>query len=82
MSAPHQIVSHQTLMWIVTAFGVGICVIWGVRDIYLLAKHLPRRGRQAWSDPAAWRDLVFGSIFGLVMICFGLYGVFKHHLNW
>jgi hypothetical protein len=76
------IVSHELFMWVVTALAAGICVGWGARDVYLLCKHLPRRGREAWSDRAAWRDQIFGSIIGLVMISFGLYGVFKYHLGW
>jgi hypothetical protein len=76
------IVAHDLFMWFVTAMAVGICLGWGARDVYLLSKHLPRRGRAAWSDPAAWRDQIFGSIMGLVLIALGLLGVFKYHLNW
>lgn len=76
------IVSHELFMWFVTAAAVGICIGWGARDIYLLAKHLPRKGRAAWSDPAAWRDQIFGSVFGLVMIVLGLVGALKYHLKW
>ena len=76
------IIAHDLFMWFVTAMAVGICVGWGARDIYLLSKHLPRRGRAAWSDPAARRDQIFGSILGLALISLGLLGVFKYHLNW
>lgn len=76
------IVSHEAFMWVVTALAVGICVGWGARDIYLLVKYLPARGRATWSDEAAWRDQIFGSIIGLSMIALGLYGVLKYHLNW
>jgi hypothetical protein len=76
------IVSHQVFMWFVTAMSVGICLGWGARDVYLLVRHLPRRGRAAWSDQAAWRDQIFGSVMGLVLVALGLVGVLKYHLNW
>ena len=76
------IVSHGLFMWIVTAAAVGICIGWGARDAYLLTKHLPRSGRQAWSDQAAWRDQIFGSVFGLVMCALGILGALKYHLSW
>ena len=76
------IVSHGVFMWVVTAAAVGLCIGWGARDIHFLARHLPRRSRDAWSDRAAWRDQIFGSLFGLVLIALGLVGVFKYHLNW
>ena len=76
------IVSHQLFMWFVTAMGVGICVGWGARDVYLLFKLVPRRGRPDGPDPAARRDQVFGSIVGLMLVVTGLLGVLKYHLNW
>lgn len=76
------IVSHTVFMWFVTAMSVGICVGWGARDVYLLCKNLPQRGRAASSDPAAWRDQIFGSIMGVVLASLGLLGVLKYHLNW
>ncbi|HWM87174.1 MAG TPA: hypothetical protein VNO33_15090 [Kofleriaceae bacterium] len=76
------IVSNEIFMWLVTAVSVGICVGWGARDIYFLVKNLSAKGRAASPDQAVWRDQIFGSVFGLVLICFGLYGVFKYHLNW
>lgn len=72
------IVSHQTFIWFVTAMAVGICIGWGARDVYLLARHLPRRGREAWRDRAAWRDQIFGSVVGLVIIAMGIVGVLKY----
>lgn len=76
------IMSHAAFMWIVTALTVGVCVGWGARDVYLLCKHLPARGRAAWSDQAAWRDQIFGSIIGVAMGFLGIYGALKYHLNW
>jgi hypothetical protein len=76
------IVSHELFMWVVTALAVGVCVGWGVREVYLLCKNLPRRGRAAWPDRGAWRDQIFGSIIGLLMVGLGLYGVLRYHLNW
>lgn len=73
------IVSHEVFIWFVTVMAVGICVGWGARDVYLLAKHLPRKSE--WSDPDQWRDQIFGSIMGLVIISFGLIGVLKYHLS-
>lgn len=76
------IMSHAAFMWIVTALTVGVCVGWGARDVYLLCKNLPARGRAAWSDQAAWRDQIFGSIIGVAMGFLGIYGALKYHLNW
>jgi hypothetical protein len=76
------IFSHDLFMWFVTAAAVGICIGWGARDIYLLVVHLPQRGRETWSDQGAWRDQIFGSVFGLVMCVLGIVGALKYHLNW
>ena len=76
------IVSREAFTWVVTALAVGICVGWGAYDVYLLCKHLPARGRAAWSDRPAWRDQIFGSIIGLCLVVTGLLGVLKYHLHW
>ena len=76
------IMSNAIFMWIVTALSVGICLASGGRDVYLLCKVLPRRGREVPPDQAIWRDQVFGSAMGVVLAVTGLLGVFKYHLNW
>ncbi|HLU65162.1 MAG TPA: hypothetical protein VKZ63_02740 [Kofleriaceae bacterium] len=72
------IVSHLHFMYFVTACAVGICIGWGARDVYLLAKHLPRAGRARWTDQRAWRDQIFGSLVGLGIIALGLVGVVRY----
>lgn len=76
------IMSHAAFMWIVTTLTVGICVGWGVRDVYLLRKNLSVAGRAAATDRAVWRDQIFGSIIGVVMCLLGIYGSLKYHLGW
>ncbi len=76
------IMSHTAFMWVVTALTAGVCVVSGARDVYLLFKHLPARGRAAWTDQGAWRDQIFGAIIGVSMGFLGIYGCLKYHLNW
>lgn len=71
------IVSHLHFMWFVTFASLLICVIWGAREVYLLAKHLPRRGREQWKDKRQWRDQIFGSVVGVVIILIGIIGVVR-----
>jgi hypothetical protein len=72
------IVSHQHFMWFITAMAVGICVIWGAREVYLLLVKLPRSGREEGQDRRQWRDQIFGSIVGMVIIVMGLIGVYRY----
>ena len=72
------IVSHQHFMWFITLMAVGICVIWGAREVYVLFKNLPRSGREKWKDHRQWRDLIFGSVVGMVIIVLGLIGVYRY----
>jgi hypothetical protein len=71
------IVSQLHFMYFVTFASLLICGIWGARDVYLLAKYLPRRGREKWKDPAQWRDQIFGSVVGVVIILIGILGVIR-----
>ena len=73
------IVSHTVVVWFVSAMIVGVSVGWGARDIYLLTKHL--RKKHEWDEPAAWRDQIFGSFMGLVVVTFGMLGVLRYHLS-
>ena len=72
------IVSHEHAMWFVTGAALLICVVWGARDVYLLFRHLPAAGRAQFKDRAVWRDLIFGSIVGVVIIALGLYGILRY----
>ena len=76
------IVSQLHFMWIVTFASLLICVIWGARDVYLLVKHLPRRGREKWDDRRQWRDQIFGSMVGVVIIVIGIIGVARFWMNY
>ena len=71
------IVSHLHFMYFVTFASLLICVIWGAREVYLLVKHLPRRGREKWKDHRQWRDQMFGSVVGVVIILIGIIGVIR-----
>ena len=71
------IVSELHFMYFVTFASLLICGIWGARDVYLLAKNLPRRGREKWKDEAQWRDQIFGSVVGVVIIIIGILGVIR-----
>jgi hypothetical protein len=71
------IVSHLLFMWFVTGASLLICAIWGAREVYLLFKHLPRRGRETWQDQRQWRDQIFGSVVGVVIIVLGIIGVLR-----
>jgi|SoiMetStandDraft_5_1073268.scaffolds.fasta_scaffold104712_2 hypothetical protein len=71
------IVSDLQFMWFVTFASLLICAIWGARDVYLLFKNLPRRGRAAWKDHRQWRDQIFGSVVGVVIIVLGIIGVVR-----
>ncbi|HUS66500.1 MAG TPA: hypothetical protein VMZ28_18310 [Kofleriaceae bacterium] len=71
------IVSHQAAMWFVTGAALLICAIWGARDVYLLVRKLPA-ARASSPDPAAWRDQVFGSVVGVIIIGLGIYGVIRY----
>ena len=71
------IVSHLYFLWFVTFASLLICAIWGARDVYLLVKYLPRRGRETWKDRRQWRDQIFGSVVGVVIIIIGIIGVVR-----
>jgi hypothetical protein len=71
------IVSHKLFMYFVTFASLLICGIWGARDVYLLARYLPRRGRAEWKDERQWRDQIFGSVVGVVIIALGIIGVIR-----
>ena len=71
------IVSNLHFMWFVTFASLLICGIWGARDVYLLAKYLPARGREKWKDRRQWRDQIFGSVVGVVIIIIGIIGVVR-----
>ncbi len=71
------IVSQLHFMYFVTFASLLICAIWGARDVYLLAKNLPRRGRDKWKDQRQWRDQIFGSLIGVVIIALGIVGVIR-----
>lgn len=71
------IVSHLHFMYFVTFASILICAIWGARDVYLLAKYLPRRGQKEWKDRRQWRDQIFGSVVGIVIIIIGIIGVIR-----
>lgn len=71
------IVSNLHFMWFVTFASLLICAIWGARDVYLLVKYLPRRGREKWKDRRQWRDQIFGSVVGVVIIIIGIIGVVR-----
>ncbi len=71
------IVSELHFMYFVTFASLLICGIWGARDVYLLAKYLPRRGQEKWKDRAQWRDQIFGSVVGIVIIVIGIIGVIR-----
>lgn len=71
------IVSHLHFMYFVTFASLLICAIWGARDVYLLWKYLPRRGREQWKDVRQWRDQIFGSVVGVVIIVIGIIGVIR-----
>lgn len=71
------IVSQLHFMYFVTFASLLICAIWGAREVYLLAKNLPRRGREKWKHPAQWRDQIFGSVVGVVIILIGILGVIR-----
>ena len=71
------IVSDLHFMYFVTFASLLICAIWGARDVYLLVKYLPRRGRQEWKDRRQWRDQIFGSVVGVVIIVIGIIGVVR-----
>ena len=75
------IVSHQAAMWFVTSAALLICVVWGARDVYLLFRNLPASGRARWKNPAAWRDQIFGSIVGVIIIGLGIYGVIRYWMQ-
>jgi hypothetical protein len=72
------IVSHEAAMWFVTGAALLICVVWGARDAYLLVRKLPAAARDHSGDRAVWRDQVFGSIVGIVIIGLGLYGILRY----
>ena len=71
------IVSHLHFMYFVTFASLLICAIWGAREVYLLVKYLPRRGREKWTDRRQWRDQIFGSVVGVVIILVGIIGVIR-----
>lgn len=71
------IVSHLHFMYFITFAALLICAIWGARDVYLLVKYLPRRGRAQWKDQRQWRDQIFGSLVGVVIILIGIVGVIR-----
>jgi hypothetical protein len=71
------IVSHLHFMYFVTFASLLICGIWGARDVYLLVKYLPRRGREEWKDRRQWRDQIFGSVVGVTIIVIGIIGVIR-----
>ena len=71
------IVSHLHFMYFVTFASLLICAIWGAREVYLLVKYLPRRGRDQWKDRRQWRDQIFGSVVGVVIILVGIIGVVR-----
>lgn len=71
------IVSDLHFMYFVTFASLLICAIWGARDVYLLVKYLPRRGREQWKDRRQWRDQIFGSLVGVVIIVIGIIGVVR-----
>ena len=71
------IVSDLHFMYFVTFASLLICAIWGARDVYLLVKYLPRRGREQWKDRRQWRDQIFGSVVGVVIIVIGIIGVVR-----
>lgn len=71
------IVSELQFMYFVTFASLLICAIWGARDLYLLARYLPRRGRAQWKDRRQWRDQIFGSLVGLIIIALGIVGVIR-----
>jgi len=71
------IVSQLHFMYFVTFASLLICAIWGARDVYLLCKYLPRRGQEQWKDRRQWRDQIFGSVIGVVIIVIGIIGVIR-----
>jgi hypothetical protein len=71
------IVSHLHFMYFVTFASLLICAIWGARDVYLLVKLLPRRGREQSQDHRQRRDKIFGSLVGVVIIVIGIIGVIR-----
>lgn len=72
------IVSHEAAMWFVTGAALLICGIWGARDLYLLFRVLPAAGRDRSTDRAVWRDQVFGSVVGVIIIGLGIYGIIRY----
>lgn len=76
------IVSHLHFMYFVTFASLLICGIWGARDVYLLVKYLPRRGREEWKDQRQWRDQIFGSVVGVTVIVIGIIGVVRFWIRY
>jgi sterol desaturase/sphingolipid hydroxylase (fatty acid hydroxylase superfamily) len=71
------IVSQLHFMYFATFASLLICAIWGAREVYLLVKYLPRRGREQWKDSRQWRDQIFGSVIGVVVLVIGIIGVIR-----
>ena len=75
------IVSHETAMWFVTGAALLICIVWGARDVYLLFRNLPAAGQARWPDRAVWRDQIFGSVVGVIIIALGIYGIIRYWMR-
>ena len=75
------ILSPRHYEWFAYAMVLGMAFGWGARDIYLLSRHVGRRGaeRAAVVGAAAVRDQVFGSIIGILICLIGLTGLYLHH---